>query len=144
MATYIWGVLCSDVVLDAHTGEASYIKTVVRLQPDKLPARLPNIFAAVTWKRAPGEDTTLIRMRAIGPDEEEFAQTEAGKLEFNDTTWWRNRFPLVDLVIEQPGTHNFVLEQQVDGKWVTEAKLPLDISPPSESKEERLEAEVEQ
>lgn len=146
MARYIWGVLCSDVIVDALTGEVSYIKAVEQLQPEELPIQLPEIYAAVSWKKEEDEQQARIRMRALDPEGEEFATTEEGDLDFGDSLWWRSRFPLFTLSVENPGVHEFIVEQFVDDGWRTEAVLPLEILPPpaeEDASEASSESEVE-
>lgn len=142
MARYIWGVLCNDVIVDAQTGQVSYIKAVERLQPEELPIQLPEIYAAVSWRKEEDEQQARIRMRALNPEGEEFAATEEGDLDFGDSLWWRSRFPLFLLSVEVPGVHEFVVEQFVDDEWRTEAVLPLEIlSPPAEENAPEVSSE---
>ena len=143
MARYVWGLLSESVITDESSGKVSYINAVERLQPNELPVPLPNIFAAVTWRRESEGDVTSIRMRVMGPDRNQINVSEERELKFDDSVWWRTRFQLFGIEVETAGTHEFIVEQLVGDEWEAEASIPLDIlSPPRP--EGDSEAEIDQ
>lgn len=139
MAEFLWGVICEDIILDADTGQISYLKVLENIQPEELPIELPRIYLGAIWRREEQGEEIRVRMRVLNPDGDEIATTEEGTFRFDEEKWWRTRFTLGNLPVKQSGTLRFRIEQFVDGEWRTEAYIPFDVYEPPQGEEDAEE-----
>lgn len=133
MATYAWGLVCQQVIVDKYTNSASYLNAVEELTPAELPAEMPNLFVGTLWRRENEEEDFYFRV-VVEDDNGGLLHTSSEDHIHFEQNHERYRVNQVigGVEVEEPGTLWYCVEKKEDEDedWSREASLPVDISKP--------------
>lgn len=127
MPKLLYGLICSDVIVDSDTGSASYIKVFEHGTVPKLPAQVPPFFVATLWEL---EDSTrdpfTVGLTLIAPDG---TKEVLGKNEVQGTgaALHKLNFRLPGLQVKAEGRHDILIVVMQGEKKSVAARLPLHI-----------------
>lgn len=131
MAQLMWAVLCSRLIIDQETNQATYVDLIQSLRPKSLPTNLPRVILATTWKRDESNETPLvIRVSLTDPDGKRSELFEAEPVTFGDALFWRVNFDLRGLEITSSGVHTVTVSTKPSTRWRKEFEIPLTILRP--------------
>ena len=131
MAKLMWAVLCDRLIVDQQTNKATHVDLIQSLAPRQLPARLPRVILATTWKRDGIDEPLLIKVAVSAPTGTQTTLFEADPITFEDAQFWRANFNLEGLEISSPGEHTLRISTKRNQRWKKEFDIPLTILDPA-------------
>jgi len=139
MAVHIWSVLCSRVVIDKETNQASLMGTLEGLtvelaepfpQAGGLPLFVPFGMDLVSlWERSERdkEETATFRCRLTAPDGAVLGDAKES-IDLSADTRFRSIMRVESFLLAGKGIFHFTVSLKKGKGWVRVARLPLEIT----------------
>ena len=132
MIEHIWSVLCTRSLIDKRSNNLSLIEVVERLSVTGAP---PNSVAPVgmelvsMWARSVSDQPARARakVRLLAPDGVQIGDTIPYEVDLTSHARSRNISIMGGLPIRGSGNHLFLVEVEDGDRWVTVAKVPLEV-----------------
>ena len=128
MASYQWGLICQQAIVDRYTNNISYINAIEDISTSSFPAEIPNLFVSFTWRGDVDEEEIKTRIVVENEESEEIYKGAKSNLEFQGNKRIRDNNVIGGIEVKGAGTIWFCAEKKEDNGWTREASLPLDIS----------------
>jgi hypothetical protein len=124
MATLIWAITCQRIIVDSDTNLVTYVDAAEEVHVPQFPFAL-SVAIGLLWKRhSPGESIRL-RLSVHDPDGTLLLQKE-GFLNHPVALRHRANLPLA-FVAQSHGDLIVTVEQFVDGEWLIERRIPIQV-----------------
>jgi hypothetical protein len=138
MAEHLWSVLCSRVVIDKETNQASLLGTmegltVVLAAPlpkgEGRPLLVPYSMDLVSlWERSERDkaETATLRVRLTAPDGTVLGGDQEHRIDLSGGTRFRSVVRVESFLLADAGVFHFTVSLQKK-RWVRVARLPLEV-----------------
>ena len=136
---HVWTVVCERSLIDKDSNNLSLINVIEQIQIgslEEIPEGAPpptgggRIEVVTMWSRSNLEtpETTNTRTIFYSPTGDELVRNEP-YIDLTEFKRLRARWLYIGLPpYSGDGQYTFVVQQEVDGEWRTEAEVPLEIS----------------
>lgn len=135
MIEHVWTVLCTRVLIDRASNNATLVEVIERLAGPATDDSEPGLIAIpmdliTLWTRSDLEkgERGRARMRLLAPDGSQLGGSVPYDVDLTAGHRLRNTTRLGALPFKGAGYHRFVIElEDADGKWQPVARVPLDV-----------------
>ena len=135
---HIWTVVCEKSIVDSSSNNISLINVIERirfgereeLKGDKMvPGAFVGLEVVSMWCRSDVEkpETGKSRTEFLSPSKDVLVGNE-GPIDLMEHQRLRAIWAFFGVPYAGDGRYMFVVQQEVDGEWQTEAEIPLEIS----------------
>jgi hypothetical protein len=136
MASYRWGVVCQQAIIDKQTNLVSYINIIEQLTPPEYPAEAPRFTIATLWDRDEKGESFTVRVRAEDKNGKILQEEQGEEVEFEDFERFRINRVMGGFEIGEPGCVRFQIDLLQEGEeWETVGSLPVMFMSPEEAPE---------
>jgi hypothetical protein len=137
MASFRWGVLCQQAIVDKQTNLVSYMNVIEQFSPPNYPVESPNITVATLWDRDEEGEELNVRVSVVNESDEELEFVEGEPVTFDGFKRYRINRVIGGFTVENPGRVCFKISKEVaddDGtsKWQEVVRLPVDFAQPDD------------
>lgn len=128
MASFIWAVICQQIITDRETNAVSYINALEAIALGRFPTQLPPLYVATLWQKTAENDKVEMRIKVYAPDGST-VHTEDGPIAKFGKEFRRYRVNMlvVGASAPKPGVYQYAVEQKQGGAWREVAKYPLEV-----------------
>lgn len=145
MASFRWGVVCQQAIIDKQTNLVSYINIIEQLTPRDYPTEAPRFTIATLWDRDEEGESFTVRIRAEDESGNILQEEKGEEVEFDEFERFRiNKF-MGGFEKKEPGCVRFQVDVLNEGEeWETVGSLPVMFMAPEEPPEAESPSDQEE